>query len=257
MGDDHIVIAACPARLDVEVVNEVVSRAIAARLSYSLKLWLKFVASFFAFNCFSAASRVKLFSHFGSRPFLLELHVACARGAVFLCSFVPCQTARHAPHGMDVHSCARWMVAGDSRSPQSSSEVAEGQTAKSKWPEGSARTTPTASPSRASGPDTAMLNARARVAKLEAAMVAIGESDPAYLALQDALKTARAQAQEKLVQDRIAGTESFLERARKRVVAVRPEVEQAKDAVIVPEGKLALEEEEVRKAEARLLVLQH
>ena len=93
-------------------------------------------------------------------------------------------------------------------------------------------------------PDTALLNARARKTKLEAAMQAIGESDPAYPGLQDALKKARSQAQEKLVQDCIGGTELFFERARKRVAAARQVVEKAK----------ALEEEEVRKAEARLLV---
>ena len=104
-------------------------------------------------------------------------------------------------------------------------------------------------------PDTALLSARARVTKLEAAMLAIGESDPEYPGLQDALKKARSQAQEKPVQDRIGGTELFLERARKRVVAARQEVEKAKEGVVSAEGKLALEEEEVCKVEARLLGL--
>ena len=99
-------------------------------------------------------------------------------------------------------------------------------------------------------PDTA----RARVTKLEAAVLAIGESDPEYPGLQDALKKARSRAQEKPVQDH-GGTELFLERARKRVVAARQEVEKAKEGVVSAEGKLSLEEEEVRKAEARLLVL--
>ena len=52
------------------------------------------------------------------------------------------------------------------------------------------------------------------------------------------------------------GTKSFLERTRKRVVAARQEVEKAKDAVVIAEGKLALEKEEVRKAETRLFALQ-
>ena len=43
-------------------------------------------------------------------------------------------------------------------------------------------------------------------------MVAIGESDPAYPGIQDALKAARAQAQVKPVQDRIGGTELSRER---------------------------------------------
>ena len=38
-------------------------------------------------------------------------------------------------------------------------------------------------------------------------------------------------------------------------MAARQEVEKAKEGVVSAEGKLALEEEEVRKAEARLLVL--
>ena len=110
-------------------------------------------------------------------------------------------------------------------------------------------------PVRLVDPDTAILNARARVTKLEAVMLAIGESDTAYACLQDALKTARSQAQVKPVQDRIGGTEMFLKRARKRVAAARQEVEKAKEGVVSAESKLALEEEEVRKAEARLLVL--
>ena len=104
-------------------------------------------------------------------------------------------------------------------------------------------------------PDTALLNARARVTKLEAAVLAMGESDPEHPGLQVALKKARSQVQEKPVQDRIGGTELFLERARKRVAAARQEVEKAKEGVVSAEGKLALEEEEVRKAEAPLLVL--
>ena len=68
---------------------------------------------------------------------------------------------------------------------------------------------------------------RARALKLEAAMQAVGESDPAYPGLLEALKKTRVQAQVKHVQDRITGTKSFLERARKRVFTSRQEVEKS------------------------------
>ena len=42
---------------------------------------------------------------------------------------------------------------------------------------------------------TAMANARSRVAKLEGAMMAVGDTDPTYPGLLEALKQARSQAQ--------------------------------------------------------------
>ena len=97
---------------------------------------------------------------------------------------------------------------------------------------------------------------RARATKFEAAMQAVGESDPAYPGLLEALKKTRVQAQVKPVQDRIAGTKSFLERARKRVVTSRQEVEKAKEALATAERKLAFEEDGVLQAEGPLSALQ-
>ena len=54
---------------------------------------------------------------------------------------------------------------------------------------------------------------KARVTKLEAAMAAVGESDPTFAGLQDALKKAKAQAQVRPVADRIASSKVFIERA--------------------------------------------
>ena len=66
-------------------------------------------------------------------------------------------------------------------------------------------------------PDSVMSNARSRIAKLEAVMVAVGESHPTYPGLFNALQKTRALAEVQKVQDRIASTESFIARARKRV----------------------------------------
>ena len=104
-------------------------------------------------------------------------------------------------------------------------------------------------------PDAFIANARSRASKLEAAMQAVGESDPAYPGLLEALKKTRVQAQVKPVQDRIAATESYLERARKRVLSSRQEVERAKETVATAERKLALEEDGVLQAEGRLSAL--
>ena len=105
-------------------------------------------------------------------------------------------------------------------------------------------------------PDSVMSNARSRIAKLEAAMVAVGESDATYPSLFDALQKARALAGVQPVQDRIASTESFITRARKRVETERKGVETAKAELAKAEAKLAFEEDELSKAEHRLVALQ-
>ena len=76
--------------------------------------------------------------------------------------------------------------------------------------------------------------------------------DPGLL---EAFKKARAQTQAKPVQDRIAGTELFLERARKRVEGCRQDVEKAREAFAAAEAKLLSEEGAIRQAEDRLRVL--
>ena len=65
---------------------------------------------------------------------------------------------------------------------------------------------------------------------------------------------ARAQTQSK-PEDRIAGTELFIERARKRVEGCREDVEKARDALAAAEAKLLSEEDAIRQAEDRLRVL--
>ena len=70
--------------------------------------------------------------------------------------------------------------------------------------------------------------ARARVAKLEAAILAVGDCDPTFPALHEALSQARRQAQVPPVESRIKSSEFFLERAKKRVEQADKEVEDAK-----------------------------
>ena len=104
-------------------------------------------------------------------------------------------------------------------------------------------------------PDTALASARLLVTKLERAMEVVGESDPIYPGLVGALKRARTQAQVRPVADRISATESFIERARKRVEKERKEVEKVKAELAKAEAQLVLEEESLRGGENRLLVL--
>ena len=61
-------------------------------------------------------------------------------------------------------------------------------------------------------PDEVLANARARVAKLEAAIAAVGDSDPISVTLKEALSRAKSQAQERPVEDRIKHTTVFIER---------------------------------------------
>ena len=94
-----------------------------------------------------------------------------------------------------------------------------------------------------------MANAKVRVRKLERAMEAVGVSDPTYTALADALKRAREPTQAHPVADRITATESFIERARKRVEKERKEVDRAKAEFAKAEAQLVLEREAVREGE--------
>ena len=61
-------------------------------------------------------------------------------------------------------------------------------------------------------PDEQLKAAQTRVVKLEAAIIAIGDEDRAVAGLKEALAKARAQAQLRPVQERIAHTEAFLGR---------------------------------------------
>ena len=69
-------------------------------------------------------------------------------------------------------------------------------------------------------PDEQLKAAQARVVKLEAAIIALGDKDPAVAGLKEALAKARAQAQLLPVQDLIAHTDTFLDRSRKKMEAL-------------------------------------
>ena len=101
-----------------------------------------------------------------------------------------------------------------------------------------------------------MANARARVSKLEAAIAAVGDSDPTCATLREALARAKSQAQERPVADRIKHTNIFIERAKKRVHALQEDVKMAQAAVVVAQEKLAKEEVLLREGEDRLQALQ-
>ena len=97
--------------------------------------------------------------------------------------------------------------------------------------------------------------ARARVTKLEAAMAAVGETDPTFTHLQEALKKAKAQCQVRSVEDRIASSKEFIERAKERIVACQAEVSQAQEALAKAQSKLQQEEQGLTDGEARLAIL--
>ena len=114
------------------------------------------------------------------------------------------------------------MVAGDPRSPSSIDEVARQRspvfeaTREGPWITGH---------STARGhsplPEEAVSIARGRVVKLEAAMAAVGEADPTFSHLQEALKKAKAQCQVCPVEDRVVATKDFIERAKKKPKSVK------------------------------------
>ena len=89
------------------------------------------------------------------------------------------------------------------------------------------------------------------MAKLEAAISAVGESDPTFLALQEALKQARKHAQVQPVESRIKSWEFFIERAKKRVECARKEVECANAKVVAAEMTLTSELSALQDGEQR------
>ena len=98
--------------------------------------------------------------------------------------------------------------------------------------------------------------ARTRVSKLEAAIVALGEGDPAVPSLKESLRQARLQAKVLPVEDRIEGTKLFIERSKKRVGMLRKEVSRAQLVVQETEAKLVSEENALRDGELRLQILE-
>ena len=101
-------------------------------------------------------------------------------------------------------------------------------------------------------PQKVVMNARARVAKLEAAMAALGEADPIYFALQEALKKAKAQSQVRPVEERIASSKVFIERVKKRIGVCQEELARAQQVLSKAQAKLQSEEQVLAEGEARL-----
>ena len=105
-------------------------------------------------------------------------------------------------------------------------------------------------------PDTFIAEARARVGKLEVAINAFGENDPAVSFLKEALQVAQAQCQVRPVDQRIEATQEFIVRAKKRIQGAREEVTRAQEAADAAIAKLRNEEESLQQGEARLASLQ-
>ena len=83
-----------------------------------------------------------------------------------------------------------------------------------------------------------LMAAQVRVAKLEAALLALGEEDPAAVGLKEALTKARIQAQVRPVQDRVAQTEAFLVRSRKKLESMVAEAEKIRVDIKELEAKI-------------------
>ena len=92
---------------------------------------------------------------------------------------------------------------------------------------------PPAAGQRGPTPEEVISNARARVSKLEAAMAAVGKSDPTFSALQEALKKTQGQAPARPVE----------------------EVSRAQEALAQAQTKLQSEEQGLVDGEARLAAL--
>ena len=120
---------------------------------------------------------------------------------------------------------------------------------------GSQVTPPPEASRRGPLPEEVVSIARERVMKLEAAMAAVGKSDPTFSHLHDALKKAKAQCQVRSVEDRIAASKEFIERAKKRIVACQAEVSQEQEALAKVQSKLQFEKQSLADGEARLAAL--
>ena len=140
----------------------------------------------------------------------------------------PCNTAQYAPQGMEHRPGARWLVATHPRTTSAVYEVAN---------EGTDSTESTRAESSGVSEEV-VSNAEGRVAKLEAAMAALGESDPTYPALQEALKKAKGQIHVRHVEERVASSKTFLERAKKRIGSCCEEVVQAQEVLAKAQANL-------------------
>ena len=118
-----------------------------------------------------------------------------------------------------------------------------------RWaPEGTSTSSPSQGSSRKEFPTipTRRFRVRGRVGKLEVAISALGEDDPAVTGLE-ALRQARLEAQVRPVDDRIKATKMFIERARKR-----EEITKAQAAVLEAQAKLTKKEAGFRKRVGRI-----
>ena len=102
-------------------------------------------------------------------------------------------------------------------------------------------------------PDEVKATARKRVEKLEAALLALREGDDMFPVLQEGLKKARAQAQERPVSERIHATKLFLE--RKRVEAARQSTMKAREELAACLAAQEKEEALLADGEQRLVQL--
>ena len=105
-------------------------------------------------------------------------------------------------------------------------------------------------------PDQVVSEAQSRVVKLEAAISAFGDNDPAVPRLREELQRMRSQAQVRPVDQRITWTQEFIARAQKRVEGMRADLVKAQEAVAKAEETLRHEEALLRDGEARLVALQ-
>ena len=87
-------------------------------------------------------------------------------------------------------------------------------------------------------PDEQLKAAQVRVAKFEAALLALGEEDPAAVGLKQALTKARIQVQVRPVQDRVAQTEAFLVQSRKKLESMVVEAEKIRLDIKELEAKI-------------------
>ena len=86
-------------------------------------------------------------------------------------------------------------------------------------------------------------------------MAALGESDPTYSMLQEALKKAKALTHVRPVDERIASSRTFIDRAKKRIGSCREEVLRAQEVLAQAQAKLQSEEQSLVEGEARLAAL--
>ena len=86
-------------------------------------------------------------------------------------------------------------------------------------------------------------------------MAALGESDPTYTTLQEALKKAKALTHVRPVDERIASSRTFTDRAKKRIGICREQVVRAQEVLAQAQAKLQSEEQSLVEGEARLAAL--